>query len=242
MRKTQKIRKIKKKIYKGGLVSEFLPETYPLAVFPITNENLFSFNREFLSPKDCVINAMQLMGLLQEVPANLMRISSCGSAGFTKEQIEIMFIYLTGQNHDFVETIDREAWSNVITTLLPPGHVVFAGYEGHVFLVGKDLENKIMYIDPQANPALCNTDNKFCPINQIIGNNPHLKLYLLRRSEAFLNEDQKQFIRMEVEKIHNMSGGYNIYNGVKQNNTTKRKSRNKRKKTKRKSRNKSKRN
>jgi len=327
MRKTQKIRKIKKKIYKGGLVSEFFPETKTLALFPVTDVNINNFKRHFLSPKDCVINALQIIGIIEEIPANLMRISSIGYTGFTKEQIEIMFIYLTGRNHDFVETTNREAWTDVITRLLPPGNVVFAGYEGHVFLIGKDLENKIMYIDPQTNPPLCYTHIVDCPINKIISSNPDIKLYLLRRSEEQLDKRQIQIVRREVEKMNkiqgvmhqelareverlttykeqinkevttlvnrhqelareverlttykeqineevttlvnrrqelasqsmdedvvfasqskdedsDMSGGYNIYNCVKQNNTTKRKSRNKRKRTKRKSRNKRKR-
>uniref|UniRef100_A0A6C0JWP0 Peptidase C39-like domain-containing protein n=1 Tax=viral metagenome TaxID=1070528 RepID=A0A6C0JWP0_9ZZZZ len=118
---------------------------------------------------DCVINALQLMNVLDETAANIMRISTLGMFGFTKEQIEVIFMYKAGHNFSFVPTMNYQEWSTRITTLLPPGNVVFAGYETqtgskHVFLIGRFANGRLVYIDPQR-PPMCLLDSPACERN-----------------------------------------------------------------------------
>jgi hypothetical protein len=100
---------------------------------------------------DCVINALQLIGILDTFSGNILRISCVGSTGFEKDQIEKLFILYVGLNFEFKATNDFDDLLNTIDTQLLPGYVVFAGYTGHVFIIGRYLNGKLVYIDPQIN-------------------------------------------------------------------------------------------
>jgi hypothetical protein len=80
----------------------------------------------------------------------------------------------------------------LITNLLKPGNVVFAGYTGHVFLIGRLLNGDIIYIDPQI-PTLCNLSNYECEQYLNI-NNRDMKWYLLFNSQERLTNQQEQLI------------------------------------------------
>jgi hypothetical protein len=90
LRKSKKSKKINKRI--GGMLEDHgLPKATELSQFGITDENLLTFDRVFPAPMDCFINALQLMGVLNPLTANIMRVSTLGVTGFTKPQIEIIF-------------------------------------------------------------------------------------------------------------------------------------------------------
>lgn len=157
-------RKTRKKMRGGvGEMHGFPPCTI-LSQFKITDEQLLSFNRAVPSPMDCFINALQILGVVNSITANIMRISSSGRIGFSKEEIETIFVMLTGYNHDFKSTESFEEFSQWIGKLLLPGHVVFAGYEGntkHVYLIGRRIDGMLVYIDPQVG-IVCDLSTKEC--------------------------------------------------------------------------------
>jgi hypothetical protein len=198
LRNNKKISKNKKlKKMKGGLLeSHGLPECNMLSQFFISNDNINNFSRHFQSPMDCFINAMQIMNVVDAKSANIMRISTLGKTGFTKEQIELIFIYTYGNNFDFKKTNDYNEWSTWIATYLQPSHIVFAGYTNHVFLIGRLLDNTIVYIDPQVQ-QLCNLNDPTC--SQYVQNQK--EWYLLFMSQEFLTEEQKQLVVKYVEHL-----------------------------------------
>ena len=146
-------RKTRKRKMRGGIGEEHgFPQCNSLSQFKITDDQLLNFKRAVPSPMDCFINALQILGVVNSITANIMRISSLGRNGFTREEIEKIFIMLSGYNHDFKSTESSEEFSQWIGTLLLPGHIVFAGYEGntkHVYLIGRRIDGILVYIDPQ---------------------------------------------------------------------------------------------
>lgn len=173
---------------KGGF-----PPANILSQFPISDSDIQNFRRVFTTPMDCVINAMQIVGMLDNLTGNLVRISSAGSSGFSKEQIEKIFILYNGKYFDFKPTNSFDEFSNYLRQHLMPGHVVFAGYSGHVFLIGRQLDGTILYIDPQLD-AYCDVERPQCA-NYIKSANTW---YLLHHSERQLTEDELRSIGFTI--------------------------------------------
>jgi len=190
--KTRNTQKKRSKVIWKARVKNSLPDCNDLSQFQINDENIQSFRRYINSPMDCVINALQLMGLLDTVTSNLFRISCVGTNGFEKDQIEKIFILYKGVNFEFKSTTNFNEFLNLIETKLLPGNVVFAGYTGHVFIIGRLLNGNIMYIDPQI--------NKFCDIKtcQNLIMHESKSYYLLFNSEKKLTIDQLNIIGFVV--------------------------------------------
>ena len=189
-------RKTRKKMRGGIGELRGFPPCNRLSLFPITNEQIISFNRGIQSPMDCFINLMQLLGIINNLTANIMRISTAGKTGFFQEEIEKIFIMLTGHNHDFKSTPNSQEFSKWITTYLPPGNVVFAGYEGqskHVYLIGRTVEGKIAYIDPQLG-TICDLASEEC--QRHISNNHTFRLMF--NSESKLSSEQLHLLGFSV--------------------------------------------
>ena len=138
---------------RGGIgETHGFPQCNSLSQFKITDEQLLGFKRTAPTPMDCFINALQIIGVVDNITANIMRLSSAGKTGFTSEEIEKIFIFLSGHNHDFKATGSSREFSEWIDKNLVPGHVVFAGHQGtvnHVYLIGRQVNGTIVYIDPQ---------------------------------------------------------------------------------------------
>jgi hypothetical protein len=147
---TKRNKRTKHKQIGGMLESDGLPEATSLALFRITNEHIENFRRQISVPMDCFINALQFIGILNPLCANIMRVSTLGDLGFTRAQIEIIFSFFYKTNFHFKSTNDFEVWYNWIVSNITPGHVVFAGYPGHVFLIASDTNGVLLYIDPQS--------------------------------------------------------------------------------------------
>jgi len=153
--KTNKTKKTTKhKIVRNVRIKNSFPECNILSQFKISDENIMNFKRYLKSPMDCVINALQLMGVLDTISSNMLRISCVGTSGFEKEQIEKIFILYGGVNFEFKSTKDFNEFASIIENQLLPGNVVFAGYTGHVFIIGRYLNGQLVYIDPQLNIIL----------------------------------------------------------------------------------------
>jgi hypothetical protein len=96
---------------------------------------------------------------LDVVSANLLRIpSSLQKTGFSKEEIEMIFILFMGNNFTFTPTENFQEFATYIETFLKPGYAVFAGYTGHVFILARNLNGEIILIDPQE-PIYCNINH-----------------------------------------------------------------------------------
>ena len=198
MQKTHKIirrkrknrnRKSKKIIsnFTGGGYRLDLPLCINLAEFYITDDDIKKFYRTFNSPKDCFINVLQLLRLINGETADLMRISSLGKSGFTKAEIELFFIYLRRTNFDLKYTENFETFTNTylkhFEKIKNNNNAVFAGYKGHVFIIAKKNDGEIYYIDPQV--GICDLKIPECLAK--IKNNNNQPYYLLYSSVEILS-------------------------------------------------------
>lgn len=139
--------------------------SFELAQFKITDENLSGIKRYIKKPKDCVINVLEVLGIIDHIHADLMRIV-VGDIGITKSQIEQIFkrIYVN-YDYRFVKYYKLESLSEIVYGMAP-GHVIFCGYKNkdnskHVFLIGKNLNGVIFYIDPQLE-IICDLSDERC--------------------------------------------------------------------------------
>ena len=142
----------------------------------ITEENLKTFRRHVKSPMDCVINALQIIGVLDNFSSNLIRLTCVGQQGITQEQIQNIFTLYSVIQETPYEFLFMEArgfnqakvFEDVIIAGLQPQNILFCGYEKngfkHVFLLGRYLDGRIMYIDPQVgkNGTVCDIHQAEC--------------------------------------------------------------------------------
>ena len=169
-------------------IKNSFPECNILSQFRISDDNIMNFRRHIQSPMDCVINALQLMGVLDTLSSNILRISCVGKNGFEKEQIEKIFILYAGVNFEFKSTKNFDEFAKNIEIQLSPGNVVFAGYSGHVFIIGRYFSGQIVYIDPQLN-TIC--DVLEC---QEIIKNGGTEYYILFNSKDKLTNIQLEYL------------------------------------------------
>jgi hypothetical protein len=160
-------------------MSKFKP-----AEFEMTESFINSFQRKIPKPMDCVINALQLMGALSPRCAELMRIVA-GDGGFQKKQIEDTFKFLfPSKQWEFQPFSNLNELAYFTKAQMTNGRVVFCGYvgynptlnksTGHVFLIGKNLQGTVLYLDPQI-PTICDLDDAQCA-NYISGKNQYFIL------------------------------------------------------------------
>lgn len=120
--------------------------------FPILDININDFKRQLKKPKDCVINAMQILGLVEETPADLMRIL-VGNFGITKEQIQSCFEILYRKENlswRFETYTNITTLSNFVKDKLGKGRAILCGYDNkHVFLIAKSENGEMFMIDSQ---------------------------------------------------------------------------------------------
>jgi hypothetical protein len=168
-----------------------IPQSNIMSQFEMTDNNITSFKRFIKSPMDCFINALQLMGLIDTMQSNMLRISA-GNVGFSKEQIEKIFILQKGNNFTFKPTKNYIEFAETIKNNLKPGHAVFAGYTGHVFILARFIDGRIMFIDPQI--------NTFCDVEKCENNikNKGDEYFLLFNSEEKLNNSQLETLGFKI--------------------------------------------
>jgi hypothetical protein len=138
---------------------------YSVSQFYITDENLAKFGRWVKKPMDCVINALEIIGILEKNSADLMRIA-VGDVGLQIFQIEEIFKYMYPNfSWQFYRYTNIQTLENFCIHELQPSRVIFCGYNmkgfKHVFLIGKTNNNQILYIDPQVN-GLCDLQQAGC--------------------------------------------------------------------------------
>lgn len=175
--------------------------TYLVSQFQISDENLMLFKRFVKKPMDCVINALELLFILEHNSADLMRIV-VGDYGITIEQLEDIFKYVNPQHRfRFFRYTNIETLSRFCQAELVPGHVIFCGYSmkdfKHAFLIGKKLDGSIMYIDPQPD-AFCDLSSDECY--------EHIKdaeeYYILQSTMSLkqIQQQQKRAMQVQMQK------------------------------------------
>lgn len=187
---------IKPKVVKGTLRQKNLKliRERNLSQFTMTDENIKNFKRFVKSPRDCFINAMQLMGMIDVFSANILRISFAGELGFKKEQIELIFTLKTSKPFKFYQ-MNYENFSDTIKNTLEAGKVVFAGFTGHVFLIGKTYNGDILCIDPQTEIGICNLSDENC--EKLIQNKGDY--FLMYHTETLLSKDELRKLGIHLE-------------------------------------------
>jgi FtsZ-binding cell division protein ZapB len=96
---------------------------------------------------------MQLLQILNNQSANIMRVSTAGSMGFTDFEMEAILSCSLLYNFQYYQYTIYDEWKMLISTL-QPNHVILAGYtkdngSEHVFLIGCQHNRNIVYIDFQ---------------------------------------------------------------------------------------------
>ena len=138
--------------------------SFDVAQFKITDDAITKFRRWVKKPRDCVINAMELLGILNDQSADIARIM-VGDQGLKVGQIEDIFSLVEPKFHwRFFRFTKLETLAQFTNQELKPAHAIFCGYvgqEGHVFLIAKSASGRVMYVDPQIN-QLCPLDKSEC--------------------------------------------------------------------------------
>ena len=157
--------------------------TYNVSNFNITDDAIASFRRFIKKPRDCVINAMELINLIDKYTADMCRIM-VGDIGLTAEQIEGIFklIYPT-HNWNFYQYTNIISLDKISQTELKRGTAIFCGYSGpkgtHVFLIAKKLSGEVYYLDPQL--------DLICPLTD-----PRCVYHISNQTHYYVLQDQKK--------------------------------------------------
>lgn len=144
---------------------------FRVAEFQISDYHITRFRRFVKKPMDCVINALEIIGILDDIRADILRIA-VGDQGLNTDQIVSIFKLLKPLfKWRFFRYTNLETLSQYTVNEMKHGHVVFCGYRGynpvtetyvgHVFLIGKYLNGNLVYIDPQI-PTVCRLDDDQC--------------------------------------------------------------------------------
>jgi hypothetical protein len=137
---------------------------YSPAQFRLTDDSIQKFRRWIKKPNDCVVNAMELLGVIDNTHADIIRIV-IQDKPLEKSQIREIFSYVQPR-HVWRMTPFKDI--NLLKTftrdILQPGYASFMAYSGnpgHVFIIAKNLKGEVMYVDPQVN-VICNLDDPRC--------------------------------------------------------------------------------
>ena len=177
--------------------------------FPITSDNISSFKRiAHSSSMDCVISALQIIGIFDYFTANIFRITKIGKMiGLDLEEIELIFTLRTNKRFTFLSTSNVNEFIHYVNVYLQPGNVIFCGVEyetaqvftpttKHVFLIGKDLNNRIIKIDPAVSDPFCYLDENIDCINKFASGT--IGYYLLFNYTGYLTEREAEEIGIKA--------------------------------------------
>ncbi len=140
--------------------------SFDIIQFKITDDAIIKFRRWVKKPRDCVINALELLNILDQQSADIARIMA-GNEGLTIEQIEEIFSLIEPNfNWRFVRLLKLKKILDYARKNLDQSNAIFCGYMDkkttqHVFLIAKDMDNKVVYIDPSLN-MLCDLNTIQC--------------------------------------------------------------------------------
>lgn len=185
----------------GALSKDYVGPTWgqlSAAIFRITDDQIKSFKRITASGMDCVISAMQYIGILDTFAANLLRIISIGKTiGLSTSEIESIFSLRYGRRFKFESSTSITEFVSTLKRNLLPQHVMFCGVKyiggsNHVFLIGRDISGNIVKIDPQSQPMYCYLESDVLCSNKFVENVE--KYYLLFSYSGPMTEGEFSFM------------------------------------------------
>jgi len=129
--------------------------------FPISDQMLLGFRRSVPKAKDCVINALELCGVIDASAADVLRIL-VGDVGVNFHQIGEIFTATSGVCHVFktypVNLPECRSDVEAIVEGLKKSSMLFAGFTvqevSHIVVVARTLNGGFVYIDPQNPQAI----------------------------------------------------------------------------------------
>ncbi len=137
---------------------------YEVAQFKLTSDAIAKFRRWIKKPKDCVINALELIGILDSQNADIARVL-VGDVGVQIPQLEEIFSVVNPKfNWNFYKFTNIETLKQFTSQELKRGHTILCGYEGlsgHAYLIAKGMDGKTYYVDPQVD-QICDLDLQKC--------------------------------------------------------------------------------
>ena len=147
----EKIPEIKSNVnntLKGGSSGINTANEQTLSVFPINADTIRNFRRFFThnSSKDCVISALQLIGVFDIFTANVLRITSSGLNGMSKEELLTILMFRFNKRFNF-----QEYYNDGIATNPQGGYVNFLNHLKLIF-----------------RPADLNNTSIICGINKVV--------------------------------------------------------------------------
>lgn len=125
--------------------------TFKISSFPVLPEYFYKFKRWVKKPKDCVINTLELLNIIDNTCADLMRIV-VGDTGLFPDPVLNIFKYVY-PNHEwnFCDISNIQSLASIAANL-PINHVMVCTGEttsaAHIFLIGKNYLGKPFLIDP----------------------------------------------------------------------------------------------
>ena len=162
-----------------------------IAKYRITPQTIYNIqNVPRLNPSniDCVVNAMEIIGILSRQDAGLVRTRI--GVGIIPEYFLEKFQQVNPEYiYRFVQISMRELIPWILYEMLNLT-MIFCGYLdqviGHVYIIAKDNNGKVFLLDPQLNPPICNLDTMDCFAN--IANK--LSYHILVRDNIPMNIDE----------------------------------------------------
>ena len=175
-----------------------------ISQFRMSDDNLYKFQRLVNNPKDCVINAMQIIGMIDSKAAEVLRIM-VGNRGFQVTEIESIFMLYRPHRFKFETFPNFEIWKKTFIRTLLPGNVIFAGYNGHVFIIGRLLNGLMVLIDPQLPEG-----SRFCYLGENNMCENFIKYnsrtyYILTHSEVEESDSERlRLINLKTSNVQNV--------------------------------------
>jgi len=135
-----------------------MSQAWNVAYFPLTDQTLEQFIRKLPHGMDCVVNALQLLDLVDNKLAAFLRIIT-RQRGIYSDEIEGIFrVNYPDKEWRFqgypLQNIHDWEYLYFLVNNIPPKHVVFAGVKWpeeryHVIIIGRSQDGRIVLIDPQ---------------------------------------------------------------------------------------------
>jgi len=177
-----------------------LPKASEFSQFTFYDENIKNFTRIIYSKVDCFINALELIGV-DKLAINLLRVG-CYGIQYTASKMLMTFVLLYKKNFEFVSYgSNAKKFLNKIKKKLQKGHVCFVAYtfkeetneQGHVFLIGRDVNDKLLYLEPASttqypNGLICELSEDNCL--KLLDVKTINNFYILKNSKEELTIDQ----------------------------------------------------
>lgn len=147
---------------------------------------------------DCVVNAMEIIGVINKEEAGIER-TRIGPTGIIPEHFLQKFNQVNPEYiYKFVQISMNELipWVNKD---MPKLTMIFCGYKdqnnnGHVYIIAKDYNGNKFLLDPQMNPPICELINMDC-FSYISNKSSY---YILVRDNVPMNVDEEDKVDDDV--------------------------------------------